>query len=80
MDNEKQKLLNFLDSDDPEIVCLYLNIIENEYGEELIKKHAQISKLTLSEDNRVFIKRINNKRFYFYKVEKEWDFKIMKKF
>ena len=65
MEKEKQKLLNFLDSDDPEIVCLYLNIIKNEYGEELIKKHAQISKLTLSEDNRIFI----NKRFYFYKVD-----------
>ncbi len=68
MEKEKQKLLNFLDSDDPEIVCLYLNIIKNEYGEELIKKHAQISKLTLSEDNTCII----NKRFYFYKVEEEW--------
>jgi len=69
MEKEIQKLLNFLDSDDPEIVCLYLNIIKNKYGEELIKKHAaQISKLTLSEDNRIFI----NKRFYFYKVEEEW--------
>jgi len=63
MDNEKQKLLNFLDSDDPEIVCLYLNIIKNKYGKELIKKHAQIS-----EDNTFII----NKRFYFYKYEEEW--------
>ena len=63
MEKEKQKLLNFLDSDDPEIVCLYLNIIKNKYGEDLIKKHTEIS-----TDNSFII----NKRFYFYKVEEEW--------
>jgi hypothetical protein len=73
MEKEKQKLLNFLDSDDPEIVCLYLNIIKNEYGEDLIKRFIKINKLTSDDkENRAFIKCINNKHCYFYKDEKEW--------
>jgi hypothetical protein len=70
---EKQKLLSYLDSDDPEIVLLYLNIIENKYGEDLIKRFIKINKLTSDySENIVFIKHINNKRYYFYKVKEEW--------
>ena len=65
---ELKRLFEFLDSDDPEIVCLYLNIIKNEYENDLIKRFIQINKLSSPDDNTFFIK----KRFYFYKVEEEW--------
>jgi hypothetical protein len=70
-EKEKNQLLKYLDSDDPEIVLLYLNIIENEYGEDCLKKCIKINKLK-SVEHGLIIKYICNKQCYFYKVEEKW--------
>ena len=69
-EEEKQKLYSYLYSYDPEIVCLYLNIIQNKYGNELIDRYVNISK-SLGTKNFI-ISKINKNTYIFEKTKEIW--------